>query len=54
LTMRLKALAVVLVSTRALEVMRGGADLGDHAHDEALLFNTVRLYRVRILKNLAW
>jgi hypothetical protein len=54
LTMRLKALAVVLVSTRALEVMRGGADLGDHAHDEALLFDTVRLYRVRILKNLAW
>jgi hypothetical protein len=29
------------------------ADLGDHAHNEALLLDVVRLYRVRILQNLA-
>jgi hypothetical protein len=30
-------------------VAGGGSDLGDHAHDEALLLDAVRLYRVRIL-----
>jgi hypothetical protein len=31
----------------------GGTSLGDHADDEALLLNAVRLYRVRVLKDLA-
>jgi hypothetical protein len=35
-------------------VVDGDPDLGDHAHDEALLFDVVRLYSVRILKNLAY
>jgi hypothetical protein len=38
---------------RRPRVASGCAHLGDHAHDEALLFDVVRLYRVRILKNLA-
>lgn len=31
----------------------GDADLGDHAHNEALFFDVVRLYRVRILEDFA-
>lgn len=42
-----------LLAARVLIVLSGSSYLGDHAHDEALLFDIVRLYRVRILENLA-
>tara|TARA_R110002003_G_scaffold214_3_gene16045 strand:+ start:2147 stop:2560 length:414 start_codon:yes stop_codon:yes gene_type:complete len=52
LTRRLRALAVVAVSEHSGKSERN-PDLGDHADDEALLLDAVRLYRIRILENLA-
>jgi hypothetical protein len=49
---RLMALAAKFVS-HLLCLAGRCPHLGHHAHDEALLFNAVRLYCVRILKNLA-